>query len=50
MSDVEITRICGLLDLLEPGDEVMADKCFTIKQLVEHKHAKLTLPNFLKCK
>lgn len=50
MSDVEITRVSGLIDLLEPGDEVMADKGFTIKQLVAQKHASLTIPNFLRSK
>jgi len=50
VSDVEITRVSGLLDLIEPGDDVMADKGFTIKHLVAEKHAGLIIPNFLKCK
>ena len=33
MSGVEITNLSGLIDLLEAGDDVMADKGFTIKSL-----------------
>ena len=37
MSDVEITKLSGLLDLLEPGDDVMADKGFTIRKILQKK-------------
>ena len=47
MSDVEITRLSGILDLLEPGDEVMADKGFTLTKVLAEKHVKLTIPAFL---
>lgn len=50
MSDVEITRLCGLLDLLEPGDDVMADKGFTIKKLLAERDVTLNIPHFLSSK
>ena len=43
----EITRCCGILDLLEPPDSVMADKGFDIEPLLESRGAKLNLPPFL---
>lgn len=48
MSDVEITQLCGLLDLLEPSDSVMADKGFTISKLLEKRGATLNIPTFLR--
>ena len=47
ISDVEITRQCGILDLLEPGDSVMADKGFTIKKDLTQRGVMLNLPPFL---
>ena len=35
ISDKHLTRRCGLLDLLEPGDSVMADRDFDIKEDLE---------------
>ena len=49
MSDVEITKLSGLLDLLEPGDDVMADKGFTIRKLSD-KGVTLNIPEFLSSK
>lgn len=50
MSDVEITKLSGLLDLLEPGDDVMADKGFTLKKVLEEKQVTLNIPDFLSSK
>lgn len=47
MSDVEITKLCGIIDLLEEGDSVMADKGFTIEKLLKEKNVSLNIPPFL---
>lgn len=47
VSDKEITRCSGVLDLLERNDVVMADKGFDIDDLIEAKGAKLNIPPFL---
>ena len=47
MSDVEITKISGLLDLFETGDDVMADKGFTIRKILWDKGVTLNIPEFL---
>ncbi|XP_024858190.1 uncharacterized protein LOC112449844 [Kryptolebias marmoratus] len=44
ISDKEITKVSGILPLLEPGDEVMADKGFLIQDLLHEVEAKLTIP------
>ena len=46
MSDVEITRLCGILDLLEEGCSVMADKGFTIEKYLQQKNVMLNIPPF----
>ena len=46
-SDVEIVKQSGYLEHLDTGDEVMADKGFTIADLVGVQGAKLILPAFL---
>ncbi|KAG1663938.1 THAP domain-containing protein 3 [Nymphon striatum] len=47
ISDKAITRLSGILDLLEPGDQVMVDKGFVIKDLLEEVGASLVIPPFL---
>lgn len=50
ISDVELTKVSGLLDLLEPGDSVMADKGFTIGKLLAERNVGLVIPHFLSSK
>ena len=47
MSDVEITRVSGILSLLDPGDSVMADKGFVIRKDLEKIHCSMNIPHFL---
>ena len=50
MSDVEITNLSGILDLLEPGGDVMADKGLTLKKMLEDRGVTLNIPPFLSSK
>lgn len=47
ISDKEITRCCGIIDLIEEGDSVMADKGFDIEYPLSTKKATLNIPPFL---
>lgn len=47
MSDVEITKLSNILDLLQPGDEIMADKGFTLDSILEGTGVTLCIPPFL---
>jgi hypothetical protein len=47
ISDKEITKSSGILDLLQEGDAVMVDKGFLIKDLLDEIHATLVIPPFL---
>ena len=49
ISDVELTRICGLLTKLKdkPGISIMADRGFTIKDLLKEINIGLNIPPFL---
>jgi hypothetical protein len=38
ISDKEITRKCGFIEALDPGDQVMADKGFNIQDLLSLQH------------
>ncbi|XP_061564142.1 uncharacterized protein LOC133419145 [Cololabis saira] len=44
ISDMELTRQSGILNLLEPGDELVADKDFVIGDLLLDVGAKLIMP------
>ncbi|CAG2189626.1 unnamed protein product [Mytilus edulis] len=46
VSDRQITLESGILDLLDENDSVMADKGFTIKDLLEKKNCTLNMPPF----
>lgn len=50
ISDKELTKNCGLLNLLDSGDGVMADKGFVIHDLLEPLGCHLVIPAFLKKK
>ena len=47
-SDRHITKECGFLELIRPGDEIMADRGFVIRDLLTKKRAKLIIPPFTK--
>jgi hypothetical protein len=47
ISDVEITKLSGLLDLVEEGDSVMADRGFLVEKMLKEKSVSLNIPPFL---
>ncbi|VDI15694.1 Hypothetical predicted protein [Mytilus galloprovincialis] len=47
ISDKEIVKKSGFLDTLNNGDEIMADRGFTIDDLLMSRGAKLIIPPFL---
>ena len=50
VSDKYITEHCGFLDYIVDGDLIMADKGFTIGDLLARKRAFLNIPPFMKNK
>ena len=48
VSDRYITEHSGFLDNIRPGDEVMADRGFVIRDRLLEKHATLNIPPFTK--
>ena len=47
ISDKELTKKSGILDLLEPGDSVMADRGFEIEEDLMLIGVRLNIPPFL---
>lgn len=47
MSDVEITKLSGLLNLLENGDQIMADKGFVLNNVPKDTGVSIATPHFL---
>ena len=47
ISDRAIVEKCGFLNYIKPGDLVLADRGFTITDLLLVKHATLNIPPFL---
>ena len=50
ISDKELMKRSGLFHLLEPGDQLMADKGFDIEDILEPIGCEITIPAFLASK
>ena len=50
ISDKELVKRSGLFPLLEPGDQLMTDKGFDIKDILEPIGCEITIPAFLSSK
>ena len=46
MSDVEITKLSGLLNLMENGDQIMADKGFVLNNILKDTGVSMATPHF----
>ena len=47
VSDKMIVKDCGILDLLQPGDSVMADRGFEIEDILKERGVHLNIPLFM---
>lgn len=50
ISDRELTNRCGIIDHLNPGDDVIADKGFEVQDDFAKKGVTINIPSFLKGK
>lgn len=50
ISDPEIVAKCGILDYLNEGDFIMADRGFTISDMLEKRRVGLNIPPFARGK
>ena len=50
VSDKYLTENCGLLDHLQPGDQILADRGFTVQDTVGVYFAEIKIPPFTKGK
>ena len=50
VSDKELTRESGFLNLIDPGDEILADRGFLIEDELAIRGARLTIPAFTRGK
>ena len=50
VSDKEITRKCGILDYIEYGDQILAERVFTVSEEIGYHGGILVIPSFTKGK
>lgn len=50
ISDKKVTKMSNVIDWLDPGDDVMADKGFDIQNDFAAKEVTVNIPSFLKGK
>ena len=48
IDDIQIFRDCGIMKYLEPYDVVLADRGFTVRELLNPLQVELRIPSFLK--
>ena len=48
IDDIRIFRECGIIKYLEPNDVVLADRGFTVRELLNPLQVELRIPSFLK--